>query len=85
MRELLLGRLKLKEILIQGEGGLDSRTSIDFMVVIAMEIIIRATDGDCRVVALGSAAEMFGENWELGGKKSDGPLRICQHLLFCCD
>lgn len=58
MHELLLGRLKLKETLTQGgEGGLDSRTSIDFMVVIAMEIIIRSTDGDCRVVALGSAAE----------------------------
>lgn len=37
-------RLRSKRVLIQGKGGLDGRTSIDFMVVIALEIRIRATD-----------------------------------------
>lgn len=48
-----------------------------------MEIIIRATDGVCQVVALGSAAEKdvcgeLGAGW----KEKRRPLRICQHCLF---
>lgn len=42
---------------------MDSRTSIDLMVVVVMEIMIRAIDGDCQVVALGYVAEIFVENW----------------------
>lgn len=62
---------------------MDSWTSIGFMVVIAMEIIIRSTDGVCQVVALGSAAEKdvcgeLGAGW----KEKRRPLRICQHCLF---